>query len=82
MSSPAVVSRPPSFPSNHSRSAGVSARDAAGLAAAITRLAVDPAERSAFGEAGRIRMLAEFDEERVVERTLEVYRRLLARSRR
>ncbi|TDX21881.1 glycosyltransferase family 4 protein [Rhodovulum visakhapatnamense] len=35
--------------------------DAAGLAAAIRRLARDPALRAAMGEAGRKRVLAEFD---------------------
>lgn len=58
------------------------AHDALGLGEAVVRLAADPGERERMGRAGRARMLAEFDEERVVERTLEVYRRLLARSRR
>jgi glycosyltransferase involved in cell wall biosynthesis len=60
----------------------VPVRDPAALAAAIGRLVEDAAERERMGRAGRKRMLARFDEEVVVERTLEVYRRLLARGRR
>ncbi len=56
-------------------------RDAAALAAAVERLLADPAERARMGEAGRRRMLEQFDEEQVVARTLEVYRRLLDRRR-
>jgi glycosyltransferase involved in cell wall biosynthesis len=57
-------------------------RDPAALAAAIGRLVADADERERMGRAGRERMLARFDEEVVVERTLEVYGRLLARRRR
>ena len=59
----------------------VPARDPVALGDAIAGL-VDPAEREPMGRAGRARMLEHFDEERVIERTLEVYGRLLARSRR
>lgn len=58
----------------------VPARDPAALGEAIARLAADPDERERMGRAGRRRMLEGFDEETVVERTLEVYRRLLARG--
>jgi glycosyltransferase involved in cell wall biosynthesis len=60
----------------------VPARDAGALAAAVHELVGDASARGRMGAAGRVRMLTEFDEERVVERTLEVYRRLLARRRR
>ncbi|HEY7281220.1 MAG TPA: glycosyltransferase family 4 protein [Actinomycetota bacterium] len=60
----------------------VPARDPAALAAAVERLLGDPRERERMGRAGRARMLAGFDEEAVVERTLEVYGRLMARGRR
>lgn len=60
----------------------VPARVPAALGAAIRRLVADPEERERFGAAGRTRMVEHFDEERVVQRTLEVYRRLLARRSR
>jgi glycosyltransferase involved in cell wall biosynthesis len=62
----------------------VPARDPAALADAIARLAAaeGAGRRDEFGAAGRARMLEHFDEEVVVRRTLEVYRRLLARGRR
>ncbi len=60
----------------------VPVRDPAALAGAISRLIADTSERQRMGRAGRARMLARFDEEIVVERTLEVYGRLLARGRR
>ena len=59
----------------------VPARDAGALAGAVARLLADPGERARMGEAGRRRMVERFDEERVVERTLEVYARLLGRTR-
>ncbi len=42
------------------------------LAAALGRLAADPALRAAMGAAGRQRAMALYDEAKVVERTLEV----------
>ncbi len=44
------------------------------LAEAIRELSADAALRTRMGEAGRAKVLAEFDERLVVERTLEVYR--------
>jgi len=46
--------------------------EAAPLAAALTRLAADPALRRRLGEAGRRRALARYDERVVVGRTLEL----------
>jgi glycosyltransferase involved in cell wall biosynthesis len=51
--------------------------DAEALAAAIVRLARDPALAQRLGEAGRRRAVAEFSEERCIERTAELYRPLL-----
>jgi glycosyltransferase involved in cell wall biosynthesis len=51
----------------------VPVQDDAALAAAIARLLKDPALRTAFGEAGRARILAEFSVERMVNKTLAVY---------
>jgi glycosyltransferase involved in cell wall biosynthesis len=53
--------------------------DADALARALSRLVADPVERARFGAAARPRMAEHFDEERVIERTLAVYHRLLAR---
>ena len=47
-------------------------RQVAPLAAALTRLAGDPALRAAMGEAGRARACALYDEARVVARTLDL----------
>jgi glycosyltransferase involved in cell wall biosynthesis len=55
----------------------VRVRDADALAAAIADLAADGERRRAMGLAARIRAESEFDDQRVIERTLEVYRRLL-----
>jgi glycosyltransferase involved in cell wall biosynthesis len=55
--------------------------DAAALAAAILRLLADP-KLGRMGMAARARAVERFDEESVIKRTLEVYRRLLARPRR
>jgi glycosyltransferase involved in cell wall biosynthesis len=52
----------------------VAPRDPAGLAAAIRRLASDPAARARYGAAGRERYLAEYTEEKCVERTVELLR--------
>lgn len=55
----------------------VPVRDAQALAAAIERLARDPALVARLGEAARAKALAEFDERIVIARTLDVYRELL-----
>jgi glycosyltransferase involved in cell wall biosynthesis len=55
----------------------VPAKDARALAAAIIRLHEDPALRQRVAAAARTKALAEFDEQRVVERTLGVYRELI-----
>ena len=60
----------------------VPARDPIALGDAVGRLVGAQHERERMGRAGRRRMLERFDEEVVVDRTLEVYRRLLARGRR
>lgn len=61
----------------------VPVRDAPALASAIEALAGDAGRRRTMGEAGRRKAEAEFDDRRVVEKTLAVYERLLAgRSRR
>jgi glycosyltransferase involved in cell wall biosynthesis len=56
----------------------VPARDAAALAGAIGTLLEDRPRAEAMGAAGRERALDLFDEAAVVERTLQVYRRLMA----
>ncbi|NNU43677.1 glycosyltransferase family 4 protein [Ramlibacter montanisoli] len=55
----------------------VPARNATALAAAIVRLHAEPALRKRVGAAARAKAVAEFDEQRVVERTLGVYRELI-----
>ena len=57
----------------------VPVRDAAILADRVGRLLDDSALRARMGAASRRRAVAEFDERLVVERTLQVYRRLLQR---
>jgi glycosyltransferase involved in cell wall biosynthesis len=52
--------------------------DVAALAERIRRLAADPALRARFGAAARRKARAEFDQQRVIDTTLEVYERLLA----
>src|SRR5690606_30915248 len=54
----------------------VPARDAAALATAIARLQDDPELAERLGEAARAKVLAEFDEKIVIERTMAVYREL------
>mgnify|MGYP000452738981 CR=1 FL=1 len=49
------------------------------LAAAIDRLAADPALRARFGAAGRARILAEFSIDAMVDGNLRVYRQVLGR---
>ncbi len=53
--------------------------DAAALAAAIGRLVADPDERGTMGGASRKKAIAEFDQQRVIDLTLETYASLLAR---
>jgi glycosyltransferase involved in cell wall biosynthesis len=60
----------------------VPARDPAALAAAMDDLAADAARRDALGRAGRAKAQREFDDRRVVDITLDVYARQLARKRR
>jgi glycosyltransferase involved in cell wall biosynthesis len=55
----------------------VPARDPSALAAAIRDLLAHPGRARAMGAAGRVRASDRFDEDRVVERTLAVYERLL-----
>jgi glycosyltransferase involved in cell wall biosynthesis len=57
-------------------------RSAPAIAAAIARLADDPELRARLGAASRRRAVAEFDDRRCVEITLEAYREVLARRRR
>jgi glycosyltransferase involved in cell wall biosynthesis len=59
----------------------VPVRDAGTLAAAIGGLLEDRAVAGAMGVAGRERALDLFDESAVVERTLQVYRRLMVARR-
>ena len=54
----------------------VPVRDARALARAIARLQDDPALAARLGEAARAKALAEYDERRIVARTLDVYREL------
>jgi glycosyltransferase involved in cell wall biosynthesis len=56
----------------------VPARDASALADAIARLQDEPELASRLGVAARAKALAEFDERIVIERTIAVYRELLA----
>ena len=53
--------------------------DAKALAAAIVRLLKDASLRKQFGEAGRARVAEHFGVDRLVEGTLEVYRKIAAR---
>jgi glycosyltransferase involved in cell wall biosynthesis len=53
----------------------VPARDAGALADALARLAADAALRRRMGENGRARVEAHFSERRVVDETLDLYRR-------
>jgi glycosyltransferase involved in cell wall biosynthesis len=54
--------------------------DPVALAAAIERLATDPAERRRFGAAARRKARARFDHRRCIDVTLATYERLLARA--
>lgn len=55
----------------------VPVRDPGGLAQAVLRLAGDREEARRMGEAARTRAGSRFDEDQVIRRTLDVYRRLL-----
>ena len=59
----------------------VPSRDPVALAEAIGALLEDRPAADAMGAAGRERALERFDEAAVVERTLQVYRRLMAARR-
>ena len=52
-------------------------RDAVALADAIGELAADPSQRHAMGRSGRLLAEKEFDEVRVITRTLDTYRALI-----
>lgn len=56
-------------------------KDDAALASALLELARDPARRREYGERGRRRLEAHFTAELMASRTLEVYRRALARKK-
>ncbi len=56
----------------------VRVRDSVALADAIGTLAADPIRRQAMGLAARVRAEQEFDERRVIARTLDTYRQLLS----
>jgi glycosyltransferase involved in cell wall biosynthesis len=58
----------------------VPARDSRALADAIGALALAPEQRLRMGMAGREKALREFDQQRCIDLTLSVYRRLIARS--
>jgi glycosyltransferase involved in cell wall biosynthesis len=55
----------------------VPVRSPAALADAIADLALDGARRVSFGQAGRQKAIEEFDQQRVIDRTLAAYRQLL-----
>jgi glycosyltransferase involved in cell wall biosynthesis len=55
-------------------------QDDEALAASIVRLLRDDDLRARLAEAGRARVEAEFSVERVIERTLDAYRRVLGRQ--
>jgi len=52
----------------------------AGLAEAMAELAVNPERRRALGEAGRARVIRQFDWERKIDRILEIYAAVTNRS--
>jgi glycosyltransferase involved in cell wall biosynthesis len=58
----------------------VPARDSRALAGAIGGLATDRERRMRMGAAGRVKAVREFDQQRCIDVTLSVYRRLIARS--
>lgn len=54
----------------------VPVRDANALAAAIRSVVDDPARRQVLASSARERAMGQFDQQRVIDRTLDVYRRL------
>ena len=58
----------------------VPVRDAGALAAAVAGLAADPDTRRSMGAAARVKAAREFDQQRVIDVTLGVYRDLLDRA--
>lgn len=56
-------------------------RDASALTDALAKLITDYGLRSRMGDAARKKAMAEFDQQRVIDTTLDVYERLLYRSR-
>ena len=56
----------------------VAARDAAALANALARLLADPEMRIRLGQRGRVRVLNEFSQERIVAQVLALYREVLS----
>lgn len=54
----------------------VPVRDPVAIAAAIERLVSDAGLRSTMGTAARERAAAEFDQQRIIDRTLDAYRTL------
>ncbi len=54
--------------------------DEEALAAALRRMLAEPARRRAWGEAGRARVLAEFTQERMGARVLDIYREVVGRA--
>lgn len=57
----------------------VAVRDVGALAAAVSRLVRDGQSRLDLGARGRLKALSEFDQERVIDRTLRVYEQGLVR---
>jgi rhamnosyl/mannosyltransferase len=55
-------------------------RDPVLLAKAVIRLTADTALRRRMGEAGRARVLAEFTQDKMIQRIYDVYQRVLASS--
>ncbi len=55
----------------------VPVRDPVALADAIGTLAADPVRRQDMGRTARVRAESEFDDQRVIDRTLDTYRHLL-----
>jgi rhamnosyl/mannosyltransferase len=54
--------------------------DEEALAVALRRMLAEPARRRAWGEAGRARVLAEFTQERMGARVLDIYREVVGRA--
>lgn len=59
----------------------VPARDAGALTEALADLVADPQRRQQMGSAARKKAVREFDQQRVIDTTLDVYERLLAAGR-